>query len=170
MLAKKSHCASLQRKWKEKSFFFFFVFTLSDSISRSIGISGVKHHEISPILGFQRNSILKPPQIWPYYVLHLRTDYTIMWQLQRWNCGDGMFPTLVNWFLTSLWTETIEQITNDSTRGINSFCNLLIFSCWKLRADKEKKNTQPGFWSLSDLLNIFTTRYTCEGFEKYYII
>lgn len=53
-----------KKKWKKKRFFFFTsFFTLSDSISRSIGISGVTHHEISPILGFQRNSILKTPKI-----------------------------------------------------------------------------------------------------------
>lgn len=59
---KKRICSSLQRNGKRKDFFPSF-FTLSDSISRSIGISGVTRHEISPILGFQRNSILKPPEI-----------------------------------------------------------------------------------------------------------
>lgn len=96
--------------------------------------------------------------MWPYYFLHLRTDYTIMWQLQRWNCADGMFPTSVNWFLTALRTETIEQITNDSTKGIDSSCNLdLFFSCWKLRAHKrsEKKRLRLGF-ALSDCLKNFS--------------
>lgn len=37
--------------------------TLSDSISRSIGVSEVTRREISPILGFLRNSIFKPPEI-----------------------------------------------------------------------------------------------------------
>ncbi len=59
---KKSLRSSLQRNGKRKDFFSSF-FTLSDSISRSIGISGVTRHEISPILGFQRNGILKPPEI-----------------------------------------------------------------------------------------------------------
>lgn len=53
-----------KKNGKEKILFFLtWFFTLSDSISRSIGISGVTHHEISPILGFQRNSILKTPEI-----------------------------------------------------------------------------------------------------------
>lgn len=62
---RKSLLFSTEKNGKEKILFFFFTsfFTLSDSISRSIGISGVTHHEISPILGFQRNSILKTPEI-----------------------------------------------------------------------------------------------------------
>lgn len=115
-------------KWEEKRFFSFVFhiewlnFTLHWHIwgdapwnQSNSGISEEQYFETSW-------------DMWPYYFLHLWTDYTIMWQLQRWNCGDSMFPTLVNWFLTALWTETIEQITNDSTKGINSFCNLNLFS------------------------------------------
>lgn len=58
-------CSSHQKKIRkrEDSSFLTYFFTLSDSISRSIGISEVTRHEISPILGFQRNCILKTPEI-----------------------------------------------------------------------------------------------------------
>lgn len=65
--------------------------------------------------------------MWTYYFLYLWTDYTIMWQLQRWNCGDDMFSSLVNWSLTGLWTETIEQISNELRTGMSSFCKLNFF-------------------------------------------
>lgn len=58
--------ALLCREAGRKRFFFFSsssFFTFSDSISRSIGICEVTCHEISPILGFQRNSILNPSEI-----------------------------------------------------------------------------------------------------------
>lgn len=49
---------------REKIFFTLRFSTLSDSISRSIGVSEVTRREISPILGFQRNRIFKPPEIY----------------------------------------------------------------------------------------------------------
>lgn len=97
-------------KWEEKRFFSFVFhidwlnFTLHWHIwgdapwnQSNSGISEEQYFETSW-------------DMWPYYFLHLWTDYTIMWQLQRWNCGDGMFPSLVNWFPTSLRAETTEQI------------------------------------------------------------
>lgn len=58
---RKSLC---KKNGKRKEFFFTLRFsTLSDSISRSIGVSEVTCREISPILGFQRNSIFKAPEI-----------------------------------------------------------------------------------------------------------
>ncbi len=63
ILAEKVSALLCREMGREKIFFLSSFFTLSDSISRSIGISGVTRHEISPILGFQRNSILKPPEI-----------------------------------------------------------------------------------------------------------
>lgn len=56
---------SADKMEREKRCFFFTLrfSTLSDSISRSIGVSEVTRREISPILGFLRNSIFKPPEI-----------------------------------------------------------------------------------------------------------
>lgn len=93
-------------------FFFSSFFTLSDSISRSIGISGVTRHEISPILGFRRNSILKPPEICGHITFSTSGQITLLCDSCKGkNCGDGKFPTLVKCFLT----EAIKRITSDST-------------------------------------------------------
>lgn len=108
-------------KWEEKRFFFFSsFFTLSDSISRSIGISGVTRHEISPILGFRRNSILKPPEICGHITFSTSGQITLLCDSCKGkNCGDGKVPTSVKCFLT----EAIKWITSDSTWGTNSFWN-----------------------------------------------
>lgn len=91
-------------KWEVKRFFFFFFFTLSDSISRSIGISGVTRHEISPILGFQRNSILKPPEICGHITSSTPGQITLLY-----DSGKGETVVIIqyvpisgNWFLTAL--------------------------------------------------------------------
>lgn len=145
-------------KWEEKRYFLFVFhiewlnFTLHWRIwgdapwnQSNSGISEEQYFETSG-------------DMWPYYFLHLRTDYTIMWQSQRWNCGDSLFPTLVNWFLTALWTETVEQITNDSTKSINSFCNRLIFSWCNLRA--ENKLLSLGFALIIIISQVFKKVYS----------
>lgn len=109
------------KKKKEKGFFFFtcFFFTLSDSISRSIGISEATRHEISPILGFQRKSIFENSRdMWSYYFLLLWTDCSIMWQLWSWlhvSLVDKVVPEQMivktNWKKCVCWRVSVNRLT-----------------------------------------------------------
>lgn len=117
---------NLQPRKKEAGFFFStYFFTLTDSISRSVGISEATRHEISPIRGFQRQSIFENSgDMWSCDFLLPWTHCSVMGRLL-----DELMILKTNWlndsFVHLLWM--IHLMVNSENGFIPDACCVLLF-------------------------------------------